>query len=865
MKRELKNLLNYLKDYSRENRGFFGSELEWIVLYLFLRRYDDIREYFDLSHFGYDIEKYLIDKSNDYYPYDDIIKPFFNFLTENNENVFENISLDDFFMREDELYSLSQSEIQTLNRAIKKNDIKDFRIDSFSVEEFDKFFTALIELTKSQSEKSIYRRVLNKEFAKFLSAYIPENGTNIYFGDETGELIFQSESDDGVKILTGGYDSILWYYLRGTLTGKKNIQVRINELTPFIEDRADFIFVNPPVGRIPKNLLDYFKSEFKNQHYPKHCEVLYINLMKSAIKDDGRAFVLVPSSFLFQNVKEYINVRKELTEDGNLRSIIKFPRGLFNPLSSVSYTLIELDFSTKADSIKFIDGTEIFKSVSPDDPKRLNHLFSEINFHWKEGIGFYPFVKNVNLGEIREVGYSLAFSNYFSVAEEADKHIRSRKEVLLPLTNVLRPLKLKSEKNKTDISVIGITQLADNFAEFKINHEDLPVVKNPKRVKKLGRSAILIGKILGSIKPSFFDYNGKEVYLKQNVIPFDIPDGYDIQYLVQELRSDFVLDQFRKAESAKTIPSYSNRILSNIYLRIPPLYRQREIVKEELSKLAKSKVEEVEQISKDMRVIEREYLSGFKHDFMQILGNLSSGMNNIETYIQQKADDGVIDLSDPVVPYLTGDKIDPDNTIDNTFGRVRANISTAIDFLEVEMERMLSGLNDESFEILEISSFIKDWKESVSKKNNFEIKVGKSEDWPKSKNILVRIVPTLMKSLLRNLLKNAMQHGFIEKKQDYEFWIHLGLAEENDSLYAKLLIYNNGIPYEDGYSFEDFIKARTSAGENRSTGLGGAQISRLAEEMNMIFREPVYPVNKELYPVQFELLIPIEEKNESTH
>lgn len=119
-----------------------------------------------------------------------------------------------------------------------------------------------------------------------------------------------------------------------------------------------------------------------------------------------------------------------------------------------------------------------------------------------------------------------------------------------------------------------------------------------------------------------------------------------------------------------------------------------------------------------------------------------------------------------------------------------------------------------------------------------------------------------MKTLLRNLLKNAIQHGFTENKQDYEFWIQLGLAEENDSLYAKLLIYNNGIPYEDGYTFNDFIKARTSAGENRGSGLGGAQISRLVEEMNMIFREPGYPVNKELYPVQFELLIPIVEDNE---
>lgn len=697
MKRELKKLFNYLKTRSRESRGLFGSDLEWVILYLFLRRYDDIREDFEMPQFRYDLEKYLSSKKSKKYPHDDLIKPFYEFLTKENENVFDKIDLDAYFKRDESLQSLSPDEIKTLNRAINRSGIENFRVETFTVDEFDKFFKDLIELTKDKSEKTIYQRVLNKEFAKFLSANIPENSKAVYFGDETGELIVQSESDKSVKILAGVNDSILWYYLRGILTGKKNIEVRIDELTPFLEDSIDFIFLNPPVGRFSKNLINHFRSEHKIQQLPKHLEVLFMNLTTSAIKDGGKAFVLVPSSFLFKNLKEYKNIRKELVEGGNLRTVIRFPRGLFSPLSSVSYTLLELDFSTKADRIKFIDGTEIFRSVSPDAPKSLSILFSELRFQWKESIGFYPVVKSVNSGEIREAGYSLAFSNYFSVADEAEKHLRSREEILLPLTKVLRPIKLKSEKNKKDISVIGITQLANDFAEFLIKQEDLPVLKNSKRVKKLGRSAILVGKIIGSIKPSFFEYKGNEVYLKPNVIAFEIPDGHDIQYLVQELRSDFVLDQFRKAESAKTIPSYSNRILSNIYLRIPPLHKQRDIVKEELSKLAKSKLEEVEQISKDMRVVEREYLSGFKHDFMQILGNLSSGMNNIETYIRHKADDGVIELSDPVVPYLPGEKVDTGNTIKETIQRVRTNISTAIDFLEVEMERMVSGLNDGSF------------------------------------------------------------------------------------------------------------------------------------------------------------------------
>src|SRR5699024_838883 len=467
MRRELKNLLSFFTKYERENRTLFGPGLEFYLFYIFLRRYDSIREDFLLPHFGYDLKKY-ISPSSDCLPYNDLINPFLDLLQEKNSSSFDLDDLPKLFKNKEAVNVLGNSEFKVLNKAITNSGISNFSLENYSIDEFDEFFLKLIEKTTQNEGKSSWS-LLSQNFAKFISENIPSNSKSLYVGDETAEIIYNSNSNDEKIDIAANNNSLLWYYIRIILTGKWNIEVIFNELASFFQDH-DFIFLNPAFGKISskdrKDLSNHFGVDFNFRTW----EGLYTKLALSPDRKKGKAFLLIPSRFLHANTKDYREIREFFVDSRSLQTIIRLPNNIFKGASSsVSFCLIEIDYAKKSNSVRFIDGLEIKTNT-----QNSTLILEQISDYWQGQIGFYSYTLDISINGIKNNKYSLAFTDYFNVSQDDQKHIRTQEEELISMAEILTRMRLKTHKEISNVPVLGISELSENLIEYEVDASKLP-------------------------------------------------------------------------------------------------------------------------------------------------------------------------------------------------------------------------------------------------------------------------------------------------------------------------------------------------------------------------------------------------------
>ncbi|BBB33008.1 type I restriction enzyme M protein [Thermotomaculum hydrothermale] len=142
------------------------------------------------------------------------------------------------------------------------------------------------------------------------------------------------------------------------------------------EDRwneyADVILANPPFMS-PKGGI---KPHRRFSVQSKRSEVLFVNYIAEHLTPTGRAGVIVPEGIIFQSAKAYKQLRKMLVEN-YLYAVVSLPAGVFQPYSGVKTSILLMDkvLVKKADSILFIkienDGFDLGAQRRPIDKNDL--------------------------------------------------------------------------------------------------------------------------------------------------------------------------------------------------------------------------------------------------------------------------------------------------------------------------------------------------------------------------------------------------------------------------------------------------------------------------------------------------------------
>jgi type I restriction enzyme M protein len=133
------------------------------------------------------------------------------------------------------------------------------------------------------------------------------------------------------------------------------------------KDRVDIILTNPPFGGMEE---DGIENNFLAKHKTRETADLFMALIMHLLKHNtGRAAVVLPDGFLFgEGVKT--TLKRELLEDFNLHTIVRLPKGVFAPYTSISTNLLFFEKGGPTKEIWFFEHPypDGYKSYSRGKP-----------------------------------------------------------------------------------------------------------------------------------------------------------------------------------------------------------------------------------------------------------------------------------------------------------------------------------------------------------------------------------------------------------------------------------------------------------------------------------------------------------------
>lgn len=120
------------------------------------------------------------------------------------------------------------------------------------------------------------------------------------------------------------------------------------------KERVDVILTNPPfAGEEEKGILNNFPEDKRSSE----TAWLFLQLIMRKLKrktvnsKGGRAAVVVPDSGLFDNTGIATRIKQDLLTSFNLHTIVRFPKGVFEPYTDIETNVLFFDSSGKTEDI----------------------------------------------------------------------------------------------------------------------------------------------------------------------------------------------------------------------------------------------------------------------------------------------------------------------------------------------------------------------------------------------------------------------------------------------------------------------------------------------------------------------------------
>lgn len=389
---------------------------------------------------------------------------------------------------------------------------------------------------------------------------------------------------------------------------ENSLRFKLSEIGP--KDRVDVILTNPPFGSEEEAGI---QGNFHTNMRTSETALLFMQLIMRRIKrigadsqNGGRAAIVVPNSVLFgAGVGE--RIRRQLLEEFNLHTIIRLPRGVFAPYTSIETNLMFFDRGASCTKeIWFYehplpDGRKNYTKTSPIEFKEFEPCLAWWNNRkqgpraWKVSAKDVLDSENTNLDLKNPRGQSVQIIH--PPRQVVSEILRKEKQATQQLS------KIKSFVEKRGASSWPQTPLGDVLTERaetpkaediasgrisivrKISFEDGKIIleNRPTRTKMiLARPGDLLLSGLAATKGAFAIYgadNTSPIAATIHYSAYEVVKGRgDIEYLWWILRSS----GFRRLLE-KTIPSaikaeVKAKQLLALEIPLPPLEKQREIV-----------------------------------------------------------------------------------------------------------------------------------------------------------------------------------------------------------------------------------------------------------------------------------------------
>jgi type I restriction enzyme M protein len=135
----------------------------------------------------------------------------------------------------------------------------------------------------------------------------------------------------------------------------------------------DVVFANPPFGGIEEEGIE---KGFPPEIRTRETADLFLYLIMTRLRPGGRAAVVVPDGWLSGEGGARTRIKQKLLEECNLHTIVRLPKGVFNPYTSIKSNLL---FFTKGEATKDVWYYEHpyppgYKSYTKTKPLRIEEF-----------------------------------------------------------------------------------------------------------------------------------------------------------------------------------------------------------------------------------------------------------------------------------------------------------------------------------------------------------------------------------------------------------------------------------------------------------------------------------------------------------
>ena len=696
-----------------------------------------------------------------------------------------------------------------------------------------KYFGNLFEDLWYTFSKKNGRRIsdgekLPKELAEFMSELVdtPNNATvyNPFAGAASlaiylkGDATYFGQELNAITIAWGNIRLIVQERIEKTnlLLGDS-----INEWNP--NQKFDLIISSPPFRlRLPQDSIDGMFGPIRT------VESFVIEKGLESLKDNGKIVLCLAQGFLSGRSNSEMRIKQYLIDNDLLDTVVSFPSGLlYNTGVAVAVIVISKNKSKKG-VVKFIDATKYVDGSYKTEVKLNTYGLNSMISKSIESDSF----KIVSNNQIKDYEFNLNVPRYFQKQYDGIK--------LSELGTIIHGQRIE---NEVEGKFIRIRDLKNDEYDFDLNINEVEKVELPRTVKKIDESCILLAVHWKNLKPTNFNYSGTPIYLTPDVVAFKADEEkVDINYLINELKSDYIIEQIAAVSTGDIVTKISRQDLLNLKINSLSIEEQKAKVLglNEVAAKIKALEKEKEALIQGKSIIEYEKSSSVKHSLGKPLLNIGSSLRNIEKALS-KIDSNwkEIKLSERL-----------DVTMKDSFDSIYSNLELVHSLLKnIEKEIDFASYKLEDVNILK---YIKDYVHKIksSEKANIEVSLDIHKDLTSFFNrvfgnkIIIKAHPELLDIILNNIVENANMHGFTDqtKKHKLEFRLALQIVrtrntkdpkqKEIEQSFIKIEVANNGEAFPENFSLEKFVRKGVYAGKTGHTGIGGYDINEIIKLFN---------------------------------
>tara|TARA_R110002049_G_scaffold209615_2_gene380525 strand:+ start:1375 stop:3825 length:2451 start_codon:yes stop_codon:yes gene_type:complete len=645
-----------------------------------------------------------------------------------------------------------------------------------------------------------------------------------------GLASFGSSLDSGQEYFAQELNEITWALGMLRLLSNRNLrQNYLRNIEYQLEDSIknwpsqnhyDLIVSNPPFGLKVKNDNYYQSSGLRN--FTSEQYLLERGL--ESINFDGKVIAVLSEGFLFREGNEY-ELRKRLVEQDKIDTIISLPIGLLSHTAIPTCIIILRHNTQNYRKIRMVNSKDFILSKNG----KSNKLDLETLLYILKEDSDPEFVRLVPAEEVRESNYNLSVQRYFA------KNFSG-----VPLKEIIEPIQSGRTQRGNLGRLVKIRNLKDDSQDHFLNWKQIEIKELPGHTSLIAESCILLALRFKTLKATYFEFQGEPIYLPPYILAIKVNSNFvDQHYLINEMYSEYVLEQIAAFRVSGITPILKRNDLLNIKIELPSIEEQRGKVKglRELSKKLDNLENERNALLHGKSLSQFDEFASLKHSIGAPRQNILSNAKSLIRFFEKNDSKAFVEVKNQFRNHYNVDLL-------RTFEEIRDDINHISTILERgEGGLILTNYQSSIISIEKVNEMIKNYPDAGL---NFKIDYQPLSKVEMSKKGISSNL-TLFKILFDNIISNAQKYAFSEKSDTNEVSIEIKVSDD----FMELTLKNNGKPFPVNFDKDKFTRKYTTLNNQKGTGLGGYDINRIASHFGNPDWDLILDEN-DIYPVTFK-------------